>query len=170
MAIVTKIGFFQPDGFFSAVESIDPDELIAKGYRSVLLDIDNTLVPRDTKQIPKTVEQWIAKAKDSGLSICLLSNNWHKTVFSYADQLQLPCIYKAMKPLPFAFFAAIRRLGANKEQTVVIGDQLLTDVTGAHLTGMPAIMVKPRASKDLWHTLLLRRLERVLMGDRQPDR
>ena len=170
MATVTKTGFFQSDEFLSSIESVDPQDLVAKGYRAVLLDFDNTLVPRDTKQIPETVEQWITAAKDSGLSICLLSNNWHKSVFSYAEQLELPCIYKAMKPVPIAFFAALRRIGAKKKQTIVIGDQLLTDVLGAHLAGMPAIMVSPRARKDLWHTLLLRRLERVLMGDRQPER
>jgi HAD superfamily phosphatase (TIGR01668 family) len=214
-------GLFQPDDFQAAVELIDPQSLVDRGIKALLLDIDNTLVPRElpisslpptsepicpksaqpqgaitassdpqrlntlganrpqserqainrqlprvSGQLPESVAQWVAAAKASGLSVCLLSNNWHRVVFSYAAQLDVPCVYKAMKPLPFAFRRALRRIGAQASATMVIGDQLFTDVLGARLLGMPVIMVQPRSSTDLWYTLLLRRLERRLMGQR----
>ena len=47
---------------------------------------------------------------------------------------------------------------------------LMTDVIGAHLSGMKAILVLPQAKKDLKHTLLLRNLEKVFLGDLKPTR
>jgi predicted HAD superfamily phosphohydrolase YqeG len=49
-----------------------------------------------------------------------------------------------------------------------VGDQLFTDVLGGRLLGMMTIMVLPLSQSDLPHTLLLRRVERVLLAGRQP--
>ena len=63
---------------------------------------------------------------------------------------------------------ALNKLHAKRSQTVVIGDQLITDVFGAHFLGMTAYMVCPLVETDLWHTLLLRKVERVILGDKKP--
>ena len=81
----------------------------------------------------------------------------------------MPVVSKAMKPLPPAFFAGMGKLGATRRDTVVIGDQLVTDVLGAHAAGLPAYMLQPLVEQDLPHTLLLRNLERAILGDRVPE-
>ncbi|MCL1847768.1 MAG: YqeG family HAD IIIA-type phosphatase [Coriobacteriia bacterium] len=163
------MGLFTPDDYLSTVVTINPAALFEQGFRLALLDIDNTLVPRDTHVLTEEVKAWVTQLKDCGLRPCLLSNNWHRTVFAYAEALGLPIVYKAMKPLPFAFGRACRKLGREKgEKVVVIGDQLFTDVLGARLRGYKAILVLPQATTDLWYTQILRKLERLLMGDRQP--
>ena len=40
---------------------------------------------------------------------------------------------------------------------------------GAHLTGMKAYMLQPLVEQDLPHTLLLRNVERAILGDRKPE-
>jgi HAD superfamily phosphatase (TIGR01668 family) len=161
--------FFTPDDYLSSVTRIDPESLFAQGFRVVLLDIDNTLVPRDTHQLPDEVKSWVARLGECGLRACLLSNNWHKTVFGYADTLGLPIVYKAMKPLPFAYPRALRKVGWRKgEKVVCVGDQIMTDVWGAHMLGYHVVLVLPQATKDLWYTLLFRRFERVILRDRTP--
>ena len=52
---------------------------------------------------------------------------------------------------------------------MVIGDQLVTDVLGAHFLGMTAYMLAPLVETDLPHTLILRNFERLVMGDRRPE-
>ena len=52
---------------------------------------------------------------------------------------------------------------------MVIGDQLVTDVMGAHFLGMKAYLLAPLVEQDLPHTLLLRNFERVVMGERKPE-
>ena len=103
------------------------------------------------------------------VSFCLLSNNWHADVYRFAGELELPIVAKALKPLPPAFLAARRKIGGAAADTVVVGDQLATDVLGAHLTGMKAYMLQPLVEQDLPHTLLLRNVERAILGDRKPE-
>ena len=52
---------------------------------------------------------------------------------------------------------------------MVVGDQLVTDVMGAHLLGMKAYLLAPLVEQDLPHTLLLRNVEHAIMGERQPE-
>ena len=107
--------------------------------------------------------------RDAGITFCLVSNNWHEGVYHLANRLSLPIVAKAVKPLPPAFLMALRKLGAKRSETVVIGDQLVTDVMGAHFLGMKAYLLAPLVEQDLPHTLLLRNFERVVMGERKPE-
>lgn len=164
------MGFFDPDRFFSRITAIDIQrDLIEAGYDRVLLDIDNTIRSRATGDIPRDVGIWLGKARDAGIRFCLLSNNWHADVRDFAEDLDLPLVAKACKPLPHGYIAALRKLGASRSEAVVIGDQLLTDTIGAHLTGIAAYLVLPLVEKDLRHTLMLRSVERALMGSREPE-
>lgn len=164
------MGFFEPDRFFSRLSRVDIQaDLLRRGYRYVLLDIDNTILTRDTHEVPHDVGMWLGQARDAGITFCLVSNNWHESVYALAEQLDLPIVAKAIKPLPFAFHRALKKIGAPKAQTVVIGDQLITDVFGAHFYGMPAYLLAPLVEQDLPHTLFLRRFEKIIMGDRKPE-
>ena len=164
------MGFFEPDRYFLRLSRINIQaDLLNAGYRYVLLDIDNTILTRDTHEIPHDVGVWLGQARDAGITFCLVSNNWHDSVYELAQELDLPIVAKAIKPLPFAFRRALKKISAPKAQTVVIGDQLVTDVFGAHFYGLPAYLLAPLVEQDLPHTLLLRHLERVIMRGRQPE-
>lgn len=164
------MSLFQPDRYFSRITAIDIDrDLILVGYTNVLIDVDNTLRSRETGDIPRDVGVWLGNARDAGIRFCLLSNNWHDDVFAFAEELVLPIVAKACKPLPFGYRKALKRLNCNKGNAVVIGDQLLTDVVGAHLAGIAAYMVMPLVEVDLKHTVALRVLERGLLGSREPE-
>lgn len=162
--------FLEPDRYFARISRIDIDhDLLAQGYRNVLLDVDNTILTRDTHEVPRDVGFWLARARDEGISFCLVSNNWHEGVYQLANRLSLPIVAKAVKPLPPAFLMALRKLGAKRSETVVVGDQLVTDVMGAHFLGMKAYLLAPLVEQDLPHTLLLRNFERAVMGERKPE-
>ena len=162
--------FFRPDEFLTSVTKVDLDGLWERGVRCLLLDLDNTLLPRDTGVVPDDVRAWLDAARDRGFALHLVSNNWHSTVFAEAEALGLPIIHKSMKPFPAAYIVARRRMGVTRRQAVAIGDQLMTDVLGAHLSGMKAILLLPQATKDLKHTLLLRRIERLILRGAEPTR
>ena len=159
-----------PDRYFSRISAIDIErDLLGCGLTHVLLDIDNTVRARDTGCVPRDVGMWLGRAREAGVSFCLLSNNWHADVYRFAGELEMPIVAKALKPLPPAFLAARRKIGGAAADTVVVGDQLATDVLGAHLTGMKAYMLQPLVEQDLPHTLLLRNVERAILGDRKPE-
>lgn len=163
--------FFRPNRLFTRVTAIDPVRDIADvGYRFALLDLDNTLLPRDTHQVPDDIRAWLDELAAAGVSSCILTNNWHHGAHEWARRLGLPIVSHAVKPLPFAYGVALRRLGARRRETICIGDQLITDVWGGHAMGMPVLMVSPLVAADLRHTLMLRHVEALFMKDAKPER
>lgn len=152
---------FSPKRYVASVERIDLDELYAQGKRAILLDRDNTLVPRDRTTAPDEVARWLDRARELGMKLCMVSNNWHHDqVMRSAGELGLDAIGFAMKPAPFALFAALKRLGVSREETVMVGDQLYTDVWAGTLAGIDTILVKPQTTVDLWYTQIFRIFER----------
>lgn len=161
---------WEPDRYFSRISHIDiRRDLLDIGLRYVLLDIDNTIRSRATNDIPRDVGLWLGQARDAGVQFCLLSNNWHKDARDFAQSLDLPLVAKALKPLPPAYFVAMKRLDAPRQQTVVIGDQLSTDIVGAHAVGVKGYLLAPLVEQDLKHTMLVRNVERAILGNRTPE-
>lgn len=159
---------FQPDLYVRDVFSLDLSLLTELGVDTLLVDLDNTLLPRDSGIVSEDAKQWARRAKESGFKVCLVSNNWHERVSSVARELDLELVAKAIKPLPFAFLMALRKLGSRRGTAATIGDQLFTDVLGGRLLGMKTVMVLPLSATDLPHTLALRHLERIVLAGRQP--
>ena len=143
---------------------VDVDALVAAGVRLVLLDRDNTCVPRDAKVAPPEVTAWLARARGAGLALCLVSNNFHSTqTRRTADELGCDIVDHAMKPFPFALAKAMRRHGATPDQTVMIGDQVFTDVLAGNLAGCRTVLVRPQSRRDLWYTQIFRLFERLAL-------
>lgn len=159
-----------PERYFSRISSIDiRRDLLDCGYRHVLLDVDNTILSRATHDIPRDVGVWLGQARDAGVRFCLVSNNWHASIHQLAGMLELPVVGKSCKPMPQGFLLGMRKAGGTRKDTVAVGDQLLTDVLGAHLVGLPVYMVQPLVEVDLPHTMALRNLERAVLGGRAPE-
>ena len=155
------MSWFSPTRYVSRVERIDLDELWAQGKRAIMLDRDNTLVPRDMKSAPESVAAWLDHARELGFSLYMVSNNWHKNqVARSSRELGMTEICFACKPLPFAIHCALDRMGVPNEQAVMIGDQLYTDVWAGNFAGVDSILVKPQTHVDLWYTQIFRIFER----------
>ncbi len=159
-----------PDRYFARTSAIDVKaDILGCGFTHVLLDVDNTIVSRADHQVPKDVRLWIERLRQQGVRLCFLSNNWHSSVFEIAAELGIPVVAKACKPLPHGFLLALRKVGASRKHTVMVGDQLSTDVVGAHLVGLCAYLVCPLVEEDLKHTMLLRSIERAFISDHEPE-
>jgi uncharacterized protein len=157
-----------PDYYYRIVLDIDLAALSAAGIDTLLLDLDNTLLPRDSGVVPDDVRVWAVGLSTRGFKACLVSNNWHDRVLKVAEELGFDLVPKAVKPLPFAFMTALKRAGSTRRQAAIVGDQLFTDVLGGKITGIMTVLIAPMSSADLPHTLFLRRIERVLLAGRTP--
>lgn len=160
------MSFASPKRYVASVDRIDLDELRAEGKRAILLDRDNTLVPRDRPTAPAEVAAWLDHARVLGFKLCMVSNNWHRDqVLRSAGELGLDAISHAMKPAPFALASALKRIGVGKDEAVMVGDQLYTDVWAGKLAGIDTILVKPQTTVDLWYTQIFRIFERRALRD-----
>ena len=157
-----------PDYYYQSIASIDLDELRQRGITTLLLELDNTLLQRNSEKVTDYALSWIARARATGFTLCIVSNNWHERVIGVADELGVDIVAKAIKPLPFAFRKALERTGSTPSQTAVVGDQVFTDILGGSIMKMTTILVTPLSPSDLPHTVVLRSIERRLLAGREP--
>jgi HAD superfamily phosphatase (TIGR01668 family) len=146
------------------LNEVSLDDLIARGFRGIIVDLDNTLVGYGEEHLAPADVAWISAALTRGFRICLVSNNFTDRVMRVGAELGVPAIPSALKPLPRGFARALRTLETARHQTVVVGDQLFTDVLGAKFLGLHSILTEPIVAKDWLGTRVLRFLERVLLG------
>jgi HAD superfamily phosphatase (TIGR01668 family) len=159
----------RPDLYYRSVTDIDLDELGRRGVSVFMVDLDNTLVLRNTVAPSAAVCDWLDEVRARGFRVCIVSNNWHERVADTAESLGLPIVGKSLKPLPGGFKRALALLEATASQAAVVGDQLFTDVLGGTIIGATTILVQPLAGgSDLPHTRLLRAMERWVLSGRAP--
>ena len=136
---------FLPNEFVKSVFDISPERLLEKGIRGIITDLDNTLVEWDRPEATPKLVIWFKSMKDAGIQVTIVSNNNELRVKSFADPLGIPFIYKARKPMGKAFIKALNTMDVKREEVVVIGDQLLTDVVGGNRIKLHTILVLPVA-------------------------
>ena len=153
---------FFPDEYLDSTYSIDFEELYRKGFRGIIFDIDNTLVPHGAPS-DKRAEELFERLKKIGFSCCLLSNNQYERVSSFNKNIQVYFIENAHKPGRRNYLKAMEIMGTDLKSTIFIGDQLFTDVYGAKRTGMRNILVKPIHPKEEIQIVLKRKLEKMVL-------
>ncbi|MGA8944281.1 MAG: YqeG family HAD IIIA-type phosphatase [Thermoactinomyces sp.] len=151
-----------PDLFVQSIYDIDFVELKEQGIKAVIVDLDNTLVETTCSNATPELVQWLNGVKKLGLRVMIVSNNTRTRVSRFAAPLNIPYIHAAKKPLTSAFRRALKELGCSRNETVVIGDQLLTDVLGGNRMGLYTILVVPVSEVDGFFTRVNRKMERFV--------
>ena len=139
-----------PEYYFPNFEHATPEFLLSLGVKGIILDIDNTLEPYERSAPGEHVLRWFEMLDNAGISAAFVSNNDKERVELFNKYLNLPAYYKAGKPFVKNLKAAMLDMGTDKTNTILMGDQIFTDVLAAHLAGIPAILVPPiNDKKDL---------------------
>ena len=153
---------FYPGEYVDSTYEIDFDRLYEDGYRGVIFDIDNTLVPHGAPADERACALF-AHLKELGYHCMLLSNNKEPRVKMFNDAVQVSYIYKAGKPNPANYRKAMEQMGTDEKNTLFVGDQIFTDVYGANRTGIRTILVKPIHPKEEIQIVLKRYLEKIVL-------
>jgi HAD superfamily phosphatase (TIGR01668 family) len=153
-----------PDEVVSSVTDIDPNTLVQRGIRAVLLDLDNTLVPWQKMEVPEAIRHWLEAMKQAGLRLCLVSNTRRRYRLEVlSKELGIAYVPRAFKPRRYGLRQALEQLEATPQQAVMIGDQMFTDVWGGNRMGMHTILVLPMARREFIGTRVSRLVERILL-------
>ncbi|WJY28977.1 MULTISPECIES: YqeG family HAD IIIA-type phosphatase [Sporosarcina] len=156
--------YFLPDEYIKDVYQLSAEALKEKGIKGIITDLDNTLVAWDRADATPEIATWIKDMQEAGLQVTILSNNNELRVKSFCDPIGTPFIFSARKPMKKAFRKAINQMGLKKEEVVMIGDQLMTDVLGGNRFGLHTILVVPVAGSDAKMTKFNRQIERRIMN------
>ena len=153
---------FYPDVYMDSAYEIDYEGLYEKGYRGIIFDIDNTLVPHGAPADVRSIELF-KRLRSIGYESLLLSNNKEPRVKSFSEKVGTQYIFKANKPFPKSYKNAMEIMGTTIETTLFVGDQLFTDVWGAKKIGILTYLVKPINPKEEIQIVLKRYLERIVL-------
>lgn len=153
---------FYPDHEAESAYDIDYRELYQAGYRGIIFDIDNTLVPHGAPADERAVALF-AELHELGYATLLLSNNKEPRVKSFAEQVNALYRFKAGKPGREGYLRAMEQMGTDRTDTLFVGDQLFTDVWGAKRVGIVSYLTRPIHPKEEIQIVLKRRLERIVL-------
>ncbi|WP_228409660.1 YqeG family HAD IIIA-type phosphatase [Radiobacillus deserti] len=155
---------FLPNEHVKSVFDIKPEDLKAKAIKGIITDLDNTLVAWDVADATPEIIDWFKSMEENNIKITIISNNKEERVKLFSEPLNTPFVFSARKPLGRAFKRATQSMGLNREDVVVIGDQLLTDVLGGNSAGFYTILVVPIVQTDGKITKINRQIERRILS------
>ncbi len=145
--------------YIKSTYDIDFKKLYDEGYRAVLFDVDNTLVPHNAPADDRAIALF-EELHQIGFKSMLVSNNKEPRVASFKEKvIYCDYVFKAGKPSARGYQSAMQRLGTDESNTLFVGDQILTDIWGANNAGIRSIMVMPVLK---WHEEIQIILKRVL--------
>lgn len=153
---------FYPGEYLDSTYEIEFDRLYQEGYRGVIFDIDNTLVPHGMPA-DERAKALFAHLKELGYQSVLLSNNKEPRVKMFHEVVKVQYIFKAKKPSVRNYLKAMELMHTNKDNTLFVGDQIFTDIYGANRAGIRTILVKPIHPKEEIQIVLKRYLEKIVL-------
>ena len=138
---------FTPTYMFGHYYEITPAFLTSIGVRALLIDIDNTLAPYEQAQPDDRIRAWFRDLRENGIKAALVSNNHRERVEEFNRTLGLLAFWDSGKPKKKTLLLAMKQLGVTKEETAMLGDQLLTDSYAGRHIGLPTLIVPPIKDK-----------------------
>ena len=154
---------FYPYEYVESVFSIDYKKLYEKGYRGLIFDIDNT-IQRPAEDSERNCDESLKGVLTKGFKPLVLSKNSEKRVQKFLENIDSLYIHDAKKPSVPNYLKSLEMLNLKKEEAVVIGDQVFTDVLGANRSGIASILVKYMDKGNEIKIGKRRQLEKIILG------
>lgn len=151
-----------PDACYKKFSDIPFEDLFEQGFRTVLLDYDNTLGPDRTTEPTEYSFEIIKKLKELGFKLCLVSNAKSQRSKGIAEALDIPCVTCANKPGIKGIISAIELTSSDKKECIMVGDQVFTDVIAGKRAGVYTVFVEKFAKKEIWYVKIKRPFEKLV--------
>lgn len=157
------LNYFRPTYFFENISIIDIDKLYNDGYRTIICDLDNTLAPHYSKHPIKKTIDFIKKINSKGMKIYIFSNNMKKRVTPFIEKISDFChidgyIYNTKKPLLRKTKKFIRSNNIRIQESIIIGDQFITDIFIANRLKARSILVTPLLDVKIGNVNFIQRI------------
>lgn len=152
----------RPKMTIDSIYNLDVADLKRRGINAVLSDLDNTLLAWNVKETAVDMDKLNKRLATAGIDLIVVSNNNHDRIAKVLDPHGIKFVSRAKKPLPNGILAAIEKFNLDKGKTIMVGDQLITDIQAANLAGVKSVLVKPLVNTDAWNTSINRFLEKFI--------
>lgn len=154
---------YYPYEYIEDVFCIDYKKLYDKGYKGIIFDLDNTLVPHG-KDSTNEINNLFKQIQNIGLKTFILSDNGKKRIDRFLKNIS-NCSYidNAGKPNPKNYYKAIEEMHLQKKEVIYIGDQVFTDTLGANNADIANILVKFIGYKTEKKIGIKRHIEKIIL-------
>lgn len=160
---------FKPTFWLKSVLAIDEEFLRKNRVRALILDMDNTLSMHGDPAAERGIPEWLNKMRALGVRMCVVSNNTQRRVAPLAAKLGLPFTANGAKPLTFGVNRAVKKMRVRKRETLVVGDQIFTDIMAGNLAGIRTVLVEPFHLEKSWTFRLKRKAESLVFHRNYED-
>ncbi|WP_026675013.1 YqeG family HAD IIIA-type phosphatase [Alkalihalobacterium bogoriense] len=134
--------YFKPDFALHHFSDITPKWLERYNIKTIFSDLDSTLAIHN-KLGDKEVEQWIEMLREEKVTLVIVSNNNQSRVDKFCNPYQIHGYGHCNKPTVTEIQKHMRTVGATKETSLFLGDQVFTDVWCGKRLGMKTGLVAP---------------------------
>lgn len=155
-----------PDIIVRHVADVPAKELMRRGIRAVISDLDNTLVEYHGEAVAAEAAAWLHSLSVAGIKVCLASNTRRLSRLArLAENWEILYVPgNAAKPRTKGLRHALALLGSAPHETAMIGDQLFTDILAGNRLGLLTILVNPLSRREFIGTRIIsRNLERLIL-------
>lgn len=129
------------------ITTLTSEYLVVNGIKAVLVDVDNTVIDPETKRLISGIKSWKKEMDVNNIIILFVSNTHSKQKKRYLEQeLETRVIIGAIKPIPYGIRKALvglDKIGIEKDEVAIVGDQTFTDVLGGNVLKLHTIKVDP---------------------------
>jgi len=154
------IKYWLPYAHAANIFEVDMAFFKKHNVKYLLLDLDNTLDSyRLYKPTQRTVD-FIDNLKRNGITPIIISNNTGKRVKGYAEALNVEFRHSIGKPFARNILKLLKELNVSKDEVMIVGDQMITDITAANRAGIKSILTDKIVKEDQWTTHFNRFFER----------
>lgn len=154
--------WFRPKYTIDTIYHLKTEELQKMDIHAVFSDLDNTLLAWNKFETAQEMGKLNKRLKKAGIKLVVISNNNAERIGKVLDPYQIAFVAKSKKPLPFAITRERKKLGLKKEQVMMVGDQLITDMQAGNFAGVETVLVKPLVETDKWNTRINRFFEKII--------
>lgn len=151
-----------PDRRAAGIREVTPAYLRGMGAHGVITDLDNTLALPDDLRPTEDGAAWLASMREAGIPVVIVSNNSFARVEAFCRPLGVDFVHKSGKPFGRGIGRAVEKLGVPREQAVLIGDQLFTDVLAASHHRVMCVLTEPVVMETGLFFRFKRALERAV--------
>lgn len=158
---------FIPDYYFKSIYDIPLKDLYNEGIRLILTDLDNTLISYNEELPDEKLFSFKEKIESLGFEFILVSNSKKNRVDKFAKAYNIPYVKLSMKPLKRGIRKAVKKLTRKKykkNEIILLGDQLMTDVLGAKRYGIKVSLIQAiDSNSEIGPTKFNRKLEKFVL-------
>ena len=146
----------------ASIYEIDVDFFRKLGIKYVLTDLDNTLDSYRTKFPTEKAFELKEKLAEHDIELIIVSNNTGNRVSTYANGLGVRFFNSIGKPFASRLLKKLAKLNISKDEVIMIGDQVVTDITCANRAKIKSVLTDKLVKEDQITTRFNRLFDRPL--------